>query len=506
MTPSKSILELTSKEAKKFFLKQESYCNIDLPNYINFQDLLDALSKEIANKQLQDICKKWKDDKPTDHDDLNHVLLSNKDGRFSWRPLKLIHPALYVLLVHRITNQENWEVLKKRFSNITKKVHTKIECKSLPRVSTGEESDKAAQVSNWWSEIEQESLKLSLEFSCVIHADVADCYGSIYTHSIPWAIHGKKIAKHKDRRHDMTLIGNVIDATLQSMSYGQTNGIPQGSILMDFIAETILAYADLKVYLQTPKVNYKIIRYRDDYRIFTESESDGLKILKVLTEVLSDLSMRLNASKTVVSDNLIRESIKPDKWHLLDNTMTHRGFQKQLLFIHKLSGLFPNAGSIRKELFVFYKKLHKKKMIKQDITVLISIVSDIAFRNPTTYPSVSAILSKLLSFLEEASKIKLLNKILKRFEVIPNTGLLDIWLQRIAIANGSANDVKFKESLCKIILDPTGIKNDVIWNSSWLNSKVEKIVQNTKIIDIQILSDLEPIVSIDEIALFQMGY
>ena len=31
------------------------------------------------------------------------------------------------------------------------------------------------------------------------------------------------------------------------MTYGQTNGIPQGSSLMDFIAEIILGYADTQL-------------------------------------------------------------------------------------------------------------------------------------------------------------------------------------------------------------------------------------------------------------------
>jgi len=55
------------------------------------------------------------------------------------------------------------------------------------------------------------------------------------------------------------------------MTYGQTNGIPQGSVLMDFIAEIVLGYTDLEL---SHKINqlkiedYQIIRYRDDYRIF----------------------------------------------------------------------------------------------------------------------------------------------------------------------------------------------------------------------------------------------
>ena len=36
----KSILEMSHEEAKKFFLKDKSYCNIDLPEYFSFAKLL----------------------------------------------------------------------------------------------------------------------------------------------------------------------------------------------------------------------------------------------------------------------------------------------------------------------------------------------------------------------------------------------------------------------------------------------------------------------------------
>ena len=61
------------------------------------------------------------------------------------------------------------------------------------------------------------------------------------------------------------------------MTYNQTNGIPQGSVLMDFLAEIVLGYADTKI---TEKIDseisdYKIIRYRDDYKIFVHSNADA---------------------------------------------------------------------------------------------------------------------------------------------------------------------------------------------------------------------------------------
>jgi RNA-directed DNA polymerase len=505
---SKSILDLSEKEARSFFLKNDSYCKIDLPNYINFQGLIDLLSKKISNKQLNTICKGCKKDdknKPSDYENANHTLLSNKDGHFSWRPLKLIHPVLYVLLVHEITrtNTNNWSLLKKRLNKISKRVGSHIECKSLPVISLSSESDTAAQVNTWWHEIEQVSLEMSIDFSCIIHADIADCYGSIYTHSIPWAIHGKKRTKKERGR---SLVGNAIDSILQQLSYGQTNGIPQGSVLMDFLAEIVLSYIDLNCYSKLRNLDYKVIRYRDDYRIFTHSESDSLRVLKVLSEVLASLGMKLNTGKTVISNNLIKESIKPDKWFLLDNIVRHRELQKQLMFIHKLSGLHPNSGSVKKELLIFYKSLYRRKDIKADIVVLISIASDIAYRNPSTYPHIAAILSKLISHLEEKDKLNVFKKVKKRFDDIPNTGLIDIWLQRISIASNVFDEVQFKEHLCKIVSDSNLFKNDILWESSWLIEELKGIVCDTTIIDTNRLDEIKPIIDVDEISLFEDKY
>lgn len=64
------------------------------------------------------------------------------------------------------------------------------------------------------------------------------------------------------------------------MSNGQTNGIPQGSVLMDFIAEILLKYSDELISYEIQKntklkEKFKILRYRDDYRIFVKEIEIG---------------------------------------------------------------------------------------------------------------------------------------------------------------------------------------------------------------------------------------
>lgn len=227
----KTVIDVDHKKARKFFLDANSYVTVDLPQYFNFSKIIQDISDELKANEitLKQICK------AKSSEGVNHLLFSNKDGKYAWRKLQIINPVLYVALVHKITQKENWELIIKRIKGL----HTNptIKCTSMPVFVADIATQRARQISYWLHNVEEESVKLALDFEYLLHTDISDCYGSIYTHSIPWALHTKNTAKK--RRQDETLIGNIIDQIIQSMSYGQTNGIPQGSTIMDFIAEFI---------------------------------------------------------------------------------------------------------------------------------------------------------------------------------------------------------------------------------------------------------------------------
>lgn len=84
------------------------------------------------------------------------------------------------------------------------------------------------------------------------------------------------------------------------MQYGQTNGNPQGSVLFDFIAELVLGYVDSllsKKLTDESITEYKIWRYRDDYRIFSNKKDEPEKIAFQLQTIFADLNFQLNAKK-----------------------------------------------------------------------------------------------------------------------------------------------------------------------------------------------------------------
>lgn len=302
----KTILELSDVKARRYFLESENYCSMQFPKYIDFKPVIDYVEATVGNKELKDILKDSKK-MPSDYENVNHKILVKKDAQYSYRPIQLINPYLYYLLVKAITNRSNWKNIKNRFDELTV---PNIEVMSIPKVKgDSDKSHMSASVSAWWENVEQKSIQLALSYRYMFVTDITNCYGAIYTHTIAWALMGKE--KAKEKREKPGLLGNMIDRYIQGMQNGQTNGIPQGSTLSDFIAEIVLAYADkrLSEELHNKGIsNYHIVRYRDDYRIFCNSKEDIERIAFFLQEVLADLNFQLNGKKTYLTEDIINAS------------------------------------------------------------------------------------------------------------------------------------------------------------------------------------------------------
>ena len=427
------------------------------------------------------------------------MILDNKDGKYEWRPLELIHPALYVSLVDSITEPEHWSLIKEKFQEFS--YNPSIKCLSIPVTPLDKEKDIAAQISHWWETIELHSIELSLDYEVTIHTDIVNCHGSIYTHTIAWALHTKKVAKgHRDPYKS---IGNIIDNYIQNMRQGQTNGIPQGSVLMDFVVEMVLGYADTELAKRIAKCSigdYQILRYVDDYRIFVNSPEDGRVILKCLTETMFDLGLKLNQQKTKDSVQIVQSSIKADKLTWLFRKQDDDDLGKRLMIIYDHSINHPNSGSLVRALLQFHNEITKREKYAFPM-VLISIVVDIAYRNPRIYRFAVAIIGRLLDSIDtEADKEDIVKRIRSRFSSVPNTGHLDIWLQRMSykIVPG----VAFDEPLCKLLYD-----DDVqIWNNDWIRStRLQQALKPHKIVVKDRLEKMSPTILPEELRLFD-GY
>lgn len=298
------------------------------------------------------------------------------------------------------------------------------------------------------------------------------------------------------------------------MQYGQTNGIPQGSVLSDFIAEMILAYADkvLSEKLYTESISdYHIIRYRDDYRVFCNSKEDTERIAFFLQEVLAELNFQLNGKKTYLTEDLISESIKPDKKAYISGGPIYRKTQKRIystmsslqqeaLFIHQFSKKYPNSGTLIKLLTTFAQRLNNKIAICGYYLVLISMFTDIALSSPKTYKVVLAIISKLINRIPSTEeREKIVNDIYMTFQRFPNIGEIQIWVQRIAY--NLPHPIAYTEDICKIVNNEVGVN---LWNIDWVDEAYRNVFPQYKICTEWIRDSFTPIIDIDEVSLFDM--
>ena len=214
---NRTIFELNNEKAREFFLKQSSFCNIGLPKYFDFTNLIENLQCYLEGKDLFATFN-GNNNHPKRQTEVNYLFFKNKDGRFDWRPMQIINPVIYISLVNWITDENNWNVIVDRFSEFSKQTKQNVEdaninCFSLPLDNNGNKGDAADSILNWWSNIEQTTLEYAMEYNYLLTTDITDCYGSIYTHSITWAMCGKKVAK----KYSSRVKGQYYKRTIESI-------------------------------------------------------------------------------------------------------------------------------------------------------------------------------------------------------------------------------------------------------------------------------------------------
>jgi hypothetical protein len=143
-------------------------------------------------------------------------------------------------------------------------------------------------------------------FDAMVQIDVSKCFDSIYTHSLPWALHGKKAVKD-DLKNSKSTFSAKFDHLMQSINQGETNGIIIGPEFSRIFAEIILQSVDVDVekWLRINhdlihKKEYEIFRYVDDYYIFYNNNVDYDLITDAIEHHLSSMKLHINKLKTKI--------------------------------------------------------------------------------------------------------------------------------------------------------------------------------------------------------------
>jgi hypothetical protein len=135
----------------------------------------------------------------------------------------------------------------------------------------------------------------SIGMRYLLKIDIARFYPSIYTHSIPWALHGKTVAR-SDKKNK--LLGNRLDLWTRETQDKQTGGIPIGPDTSFLLGEIIGTALDLELAKKIP--NLKGTRSIDDYHLYFQTISEAESALAILHGIAKQYELEINDPKTEV--------------------------------------------------------------------------------------------------------------------------------------------------------------------------------------------------------------
>lgn len=227
-------------------------------------------------------------------DKLTTKLYSHSHARFSSlrRRLSIPNPIFFLEISQVIENY--WVEIKA----LTQKSNFS---KSKPIHTPHPQRNRSISPLLSFSDLPIERAKNRRSGRYVLQTDISQFYQSIYTHSIPWAVHGKKLAKQK--RNDQSLLGNKLDKLFRNSQDGQTLGIPIGPDTSLIIAELILCVVDEVLEERLKRScshSFKGFRYSDDYEFVFVNIADAEKALSEIQQVLSEFELVINPQKTQI--------------------------------------------------------------------------------------------------------------------------------------------------------------------------------------------------------------
>ena len=204
------------------------------------------------------------------------------------RPLGIPNPVAYQRLCKCIS--DNWDNLKAHFKKNTNNqtyVVSKVHLRKMKKTKALFEMNYR----DWKVEDPEPELLFGAKY--IVHADISNCFPSIYTHALSWALVGKNTAKvNKKNKTDWY---NDLDDYTRNVKYGETHGLLIGPHASNLLSEIILTAIDHELIS-----NFKYTRTIDDYVCYVPTYDEGQRFLTELSKQLRMYDLTLNHKKTSI--------------------------------------------------------------------------------------------------------------------------------------------------------------------------------------------------------------
>ena len=370
-------------------------------------------------------------------------------SEYTDRDFGLIHPKIHNDIAYHISR--NWKTITKALvpsdSIVTSySFPVPIDAKHPGRVG---QLRSGRMIYEFIGMVDNDIASIAYRYRHLVKADIKNFYPSIYTHSIAWAIHGKKTVRKKENLRNFNLLGNRLDRLFQRANDGCTNGVPVGPVVSDIAAEIIAGAVDrtLSKSIKKDGIDCEIIRFKDDYRILVQTEEDGRRVVKKLQAALKEFSLEINEKKTSIHslpEGLFRDW--KSKYHMIypkkRNKFTWKQFRELYLAVLKIDEECPDTGVIDRFLADITKKggALKFDVWEFNLQKLISMLLMLATRRTKAFPKVLAIIEQILrspfGFLHQQEIVHYLEKYLQSLSIEEERNkYLICWISYFLVSN-----------------------------------------------------------------------
>ncbi|WP_110669980.1 antiviral reverse transcriptase Drt4 [Salinicola halophilus] len=312
---------------------------------------------------------------------LGYDLIEYRATRYNNVPrvLSIVHPKAHSDIVENLIN--NWESLESVYEN------------KFSIVKPDQHIDGRAFIMNYEQYEDKVANSLDLTFGkrFRVHTDIANCFGSVYSHSLEWTLRGfeeSKLNLAKKRNEKESHWSENLDRAVRKSKRNETQGIPIGPGTSSLAVEIILGAIDKNL----SKEGFEFIRYIDDYTCLCTTHEDAQKFIRILGTELSKRKMSLNLSKTSIVEQ--PDPLQPD-WvaelmRTKPSTLLESNKSRQLSFsevIHfldyavRLNNITPD-GSVLK--FAFGSIMHS--LSPSHSAILAAYIVNLSWHYPILLP------------------------------------------------------------------------------------------------------------------------
>ena len=229
----------------------------------------------------------------------------------------------------------------------------------------------------------------------ILVSDISRFYGTIYTHTLPWALHTKAFCKTNLNNPAVmnSLLGNSLDVLVRKGQDNQTIGIPIGPDTSRILAEIIAVGVERQFSDLSGFSDERVFRYVDDWFLGFDSAGEAEDAISLLSKACSEYELELNDQKTVIVDPVDPiDELWPSE--LREHRFRRSRAAQAQDIRHYFTKAFHYAAEKREQNVLDFalKRIRSVRIDRENAPLFESYVVRAARVNPTSFPTAAQIL------------------------------------------------------------------------------------------------------------------